>query len=147
MLSQAAAESLEEEPATGELSQIMSLLRAAVLVLLLLEDFEVLVNDGNGKQNARARSNGAKQISKHRECANAQATKGSGGGDVALKDLAHGGLVRTHTNKHHLLVGQLLGNVLGRRARDLQKLRHRTKRQRGYQGTKREASTYADPCF
>ena len=55
---------------------------AADLTLLLDEDFKVLVDDGNRKQDAGSRPNGTQEVSQHGEGPDAKPTEGRGRGDV-----------------------------------------------------------------
>jgi hypothetical protein len=91
----------------------MEHLRVAVISLLLLENLEILVDDGDGKQDTRAGADGAQQIRNHGQRANAETTEGGGGGDVAIQDLAHGLRIWARADEDHLLLDQLVGDVLG----------------------------------
>lgn len=55
---------------------------AADLTLLLDEDFKVLVDDGNRKQDPGSRPNGTQEVSQHGEGPDAKPTEGRGRGDV-----------------------------------------------------------------
>lgn len=84
---------------------------AANLALLLDEDLEVLVDDGDGKQDPSARTDGAQEVGQDRQGSNAQATEGRRCGDVPIELMDHGCLsVAPH---HHLLLFQLLSDILG----------------------------------
>lgn len=52
--------------------------KAAELVLLLHENLEVLINNGDSQKNTSSRTNGAHEIGSDGECANAKSSEGSG---------------------------------------------------------------------
>lgn len=52
--------------------------KAAELILLLHENFEVLINNGDCQKNTRARTDSAHKISSDRQSSNAQSSESSG---------------------------------------------------------------------
>jgi hypothetical protein len=56
---------------------------------LLLENLKVLVDDRNSQQNSGSRTNGAHEVSHHRESSDAESTKGSCSRNVAVELLDH----------------------------------------------------------
>mmetsp|Transcript_37510 Transcript_37510/g.95930 ORF Transcript_37510/g.95930 Transcript_37510/m.95930 type:complete len:343 (+) Transcript_37510:258-1286(+) len=93
-----------------------SLKQGLALGLLFLVGLEVLVDDGDGHQDAGARANGAKEVSHNGQSANAHAAKRCGCGDVAVELLLQGLGVVTMAPEEHLLLFQLLGNIMSGRA-------------------------------
>eukprot|EP00959_Pyramimonas_sp_CCMP1952_P183630 3839649-Pyramimonas_sp.AAC.1 len=65
---------------------------AALLDTLLVEHLGVLVDDGDGEQDAGAGANGAEEVRGDGERANAHAAERRRGGDVAVQLLLEGGL-------------------------------------------------------
>jgi hypothetical protein len=86
-------------------------------VALLSGDFEVSVNDGNGKKDTSSATEGTKKVATNRESTNASTTESGSSGDDALELLVHG--LFTVTSHDETLLLELLGDVAGRRARDL----------------------------
>jgi len=89
---------------------------AAHFTLLLDEDLEVLIDDGDGEQDSRARPDGTHEVSQHRQGADAKTAERSRRRNVAIEFVDHG--LFSVTSHHHLLLLQLLGDVFGRRSRD-----------------------------
>jgi len=56
-----------------------------LLAVLLDEHLEVLVDGGDGEQDARARPDGAHEVGDDGERADAHATEGGGGGDITVE--------------------------------------------------------------
>ena len=71
-------EGLEEEGA-----------HATQFVLFFDEDFEVLVDDRHGEENARARADGPEQIGQDGQGADAKPTERRGRGDVTVQLVDH----------------------------------------------------------
>lgn len=88
-----------------------------VLDALLDKHLPVLVDDGGAQQDTGTGANGANEIGKDRDGAQNGTTKGGSGGDDTLQLLVHGGI--TMASHDHVLVLELLGNVAGGGARDL----------------------------
>lgn len=82
---------------------------AAHLGLLLDEDLEVLVDDGDGQQDARARADGAQEVRQHGQRADTQAAERRRRRDVSVQLVDH--RVVSVTAHHHLLFLQLLGDL------------------------------------
>lgn len=81
-------------------------------ILLFDQDLKVLVDNGDGQKDTSTTSDGAKEVSEDWEGTNAQTTKGSGRWDVAVELVDHWLIsVAAHD---HLLLFELLGNILGR---------------------------------
>jgi hypothetical protein len=91
--------------------------KSTKLGLLLSDGLEGLVNGGNSQQNTSSGSDGAHQIGSNGKGSNAQATEGSGSGDVTVEGLS--GALVTVTANDHLLVLELLGNILRAGARNI----------------------------
>jgi len=89
---------------------------AAHFTLLLDEYLEVLIDDGDGEEDARARPDGTHEVSQHRQGADAKTAERSRRRNVAIEFVDHG--LFSVTSHHHLLLLQLLGDVFGRRSRD-----------------------------
>mmetsp|Transcript_34480 Transcript_34480/g.90737 ORF Transcript_34480/g.90737 Transcript_34480/m.90737 type:complete len:386 (+) Transcript_34480:534-1691(+) len=88
-----------------------------VLPVLLDEHLKVLIDGCHGEEDARAGADGTHEVSDDGEGADAHAAEGGRGRDVAVELLRER---RVAVPLHdHLLVAQLLGDILGRRARDL----------------------------
>eukprot|EP00963_Diacronema_lutheri_P014065 scaffold2858_cov659-Pavlova_lutheri.AAC.36 len=84
---------------------------------LLVEGLEVLVDDGHRQKDPRARADGAHEIGQDRQGTDAHPPESRRGGNVTVQLLGQGGFPMTE--HEHLLVSELLGHVLGRRARNL----------------------------
>ncbi|GMT25660.1 hypothetical protein PFISCL1PPCAC_16957 [Pristionchus fissidentatus] len=84
---------------------------SAHLLLLLDEDLEVLVDDGDGEQNSGSGSNGSYEVSSNGEGSDAETSEGSSGRDVSAKLVDH--RLLTVTAHDHGLLLELLSNVLG----------------------------------
>ena len=69
---------------------------AAHLALLLDEDLEVLVDDGDGQEDAGAGAHGADEVGRDAQRADAEAAERRGGGDVRVEHL-HAAFVSTPT--------------------------------------------------
>lgn len=82
---------------------------AAHLRLLLDEDLEVLVDDGDGEQDTRARADGAEEVGEDRQGSDAEASEGSRSWDVSVELVDHG--VVSVAAHHHLLLFELLGDL------------------------------------
>ena len=54
-------------------------------ILLLDQDFKVLIDNGDSQENASAAANRAQEVSEHRQGADAQASEGGGRRDVDFK--------------------------------------------------------------
>mmetsp|Transcript_30166 Transcript_30166/g.81664 ORF Transcript_30166/g.81664 Transcript_30166/m.81664 type:complete len:242 (+) Transcript_30166:70-795(+) len=79
------------------------------LLLLLVDDLEVLVDDGHGQKDAGAATYGPEEVRHNGQSADASPAKGGGCGDVAVQ---HPREIRVAVAWHHqLLVPELLGNV------------------------------------
>lgn len=82
--------------------------------MLLDEDLEVLVDDGNGEEDSGSGSDGSHEVGGNGEGSNAESSEGSGGRDVTVEFVDHGLL--TMSTHDHLLLLELLGNILGGRS-------------------------------
>ena len=81
----------------------------AGLGLLLHEDLEVLVDDGDSQQDARPRPDGAQQVRHHTQCADAKPPERSRRRDVSVQ-LVHQRVVPMARHVHLLLL-QLLRHL------------------------------------
>ena len=88
--------------------------QATDLILLLDQYLEVLIDDGDGEEDTRSAANGAQEVGEHGERANAQASEGGRRRNVAVELVDHG-LIAVAAHDHLLLL-ELLGDVLGARA-------------------------------
>ena len=80
-------------------------------------DLKVRVDDGDGEKDTGTAAKGTDEIGTDRERADGGTTKGGSGGNDALELLVHAGVaVAGHD---HLVVLELLGDLPGARARDL----------------------------
>lgn len=79
---------------------------------------EVAIDDGDGKHDTCAAANGAQEVGKDAEGANAETTEGGGGEDVLANVLDHGLLAVAVTNDH-VLFHQLGDDVARRGAADV----------------------------
>mmetsp|Transcript_22696 Transcript_22696/g.63031 ORF Transcript_22696/g.63031 Transcript_22696/m.63031 type:complete len:261 (-) Transcript_22696:871-1653(-) len=89
------------------------------LRLLLLIRLKVLVDDRDGHQNAGARSNSAQEIGHNGQGSDAHPSECSGCRNVAVELLLQRLGIVTVTPEEHLLLFQLLGNIVRRGARHL----------------------------
>lgn len=85
--------------------------------MLLSESLEGGVDGGDGEEDTSTRTDSAHEVSSDGESTNAETTEGSGGGDVARKELESGLLAVTLDD--HVLLGELASNVLGGGAGDV----------------------------
>lgn len=92
--------------------------RQAQVLAFVLENLIVLVDHGDSQENTRAAANGAKEIRKNGESADAQATKASSNRNVLLKHLSGALLGVAALDKVATLGLQLLGNVTRGRVRN-----------------------------
>ena len=84
---------------------------------LALEGLEVLCDGRDGEEDACPGADGADEVREDGEDADAEPAERRGGGDVLVEDLDRGGLAEALDD--HLLVLELLGDVLRRGAGDL----------------------------
>lgn len=84
---------------------------------LLGEHLKVLVDDSDGKEDSGSGSDGTHEIGDDGESTDAHTSEGGSDGDVVVEDLD--GRLSTVSGDDHLLVGELLGNLLGGRAGNL----------------------------
>lgn len=87
------------------------------LLLLLGEDLEILVDNGDGEKDSGSRSDSTHEVGDDGKSSNAQSSEGSGGWDVLVEGAVGGSLAMS--NDDHSLLMELLGNVLGGRSGDL----------------------------
>jgi len=91
--------------------------RPHLLLLLLLEGLVELVDDGDAQQDPRPGPDGAHEVGDDRQRPDAHASEGGRRGNVPVEDVDEGRVaVALHD---HLVVPELLGNVPGRGAADL----------------------------
>lgn len=81
------------------------------LLLLLDEDFKVLVDDCNGEEDTGSRANGTETIGQDGEGADAHASEPGGGWNVSSEFVSHRAF--TESSHDHSLFFELLGDVLG----------------------------------
>ena len=86
-------------------------------VALLGGNLEVSVDNSNGKQDTSSAAEGAEEVTANGESTNASTTESGSSGDNALELFVHGLLTVTGHDKTLLL--ELLSDIAGRRARDL----------------------------
>jgi hypothetical protein len=86
-------------------------------VALLGGNLKVSVDNSDGQENTSSAAEGAEEIATNGQSTNASTTESGGSGDDALELLVHGLL--TVTSHNETLFLELLGNVAGRRAGDL----------------------------
>lgn len=82
---------------------------AAHLGLLLDEDLEVLVDDGDGEQDTSAGADGAEEVGENRQRSDTEASECGCRRDVSVELVDH--RVVSVTAHHHLLFLQLLGDL------------------------------------
>lgn len=82
--------------------------------MLLDEDLEVLVDDRDGEKDSGSGSDSSHEVGGDGKSSNAESSEGGGSWDVTVELVNHGLL--TMTTHDHLLLLELLGNILGRRS-------------------------------
>lgn len=85
--------------------------KCLALLFLFVHNLEVLVYDCHGQQDARTAADRAQQVRHNGERSDACAAEGGSGGDVTVERLRDVRVAETW--HHHVLVLELLGNVLG----------------------------------
>ena len=98
---------------------------ATTLSLLFVENFEVLVDDGYGKQDARARTNRTHEVGHDGQTSDAHTTERSRCRNVVVEHMHQGRLAMAL--HEHLLIFELLCHVARKRARDLDKKKRNAK--------------------
>jgi hypothetical protein len=83
--------------------------------VLLAEDLEVLVDDGDREQDSGTGTDGSHEVGEHGEGTNAHSTEGGGNWDVLVQHTHQASVAVAFHD--HVLVAQLLGNVARGRAR------------------------------
>src|SRR5690242_18623511 len=86
-------------------------------VTLLSGNLEVAVDDGDSKQDTGSATKSTEKVAAYGKSTNASTTEGGSSRDNTLELLVHGLL--TVTGHDETLLLKLLGNIAGRRARDL----------------------------
>jgi len=88
---------------------------ASHLALLFDEYLEVLIDDGDGEEDSSSGPDGAHEVGQNGQGADAQTAERSRRRNVAIQLVNHG--LFSMSSHDHLLLFQLFGDVLGRRAR------------------------------
>lgn len=81
------------------------------LLLLLDEDLEVLVDDGDGEKDTSSRSDGSHEVSGDGKSSDAESSESGGSWDVSVQLVDH--RLLTMSAHNHLLLLELLGDILG----------------------------------
>lgn len=91
--------------------------RATSLLLLLVELLVELINNSNREQDTSSGSNSTHKISNNGQGTDTHTTEGSGSWDISVQFLDNVGV--SVTLEHHVLISELLGNILGAASGDL----------------------------